>query len=131
MAATQHAFLRVFRHVRDLAFVFAGRTHVDQRLTALALRQRFVEKCANLLVESFLRHWIICLFIFRDFARHGTAFSFPFVAATIENFRLLVSEQPERPESVASPPVSLITIKNARRLWRDAVTTAKLREFFR
>src|SRR5438045_7465269 len=126
MAATQHAFLRVFRHVRDLAFVFAGRTHVDQRLTTLALRQRFVEKSANLLVESFLRNWIICLFVFRDFARHGTAFGFPFVAATIENFHLLVSEQAERPESVASQPVRLISVENECCVWCSGGSTLEL-----
>ena len=60
MAAAQHAFLRILGHVRDLALVFARRTHIDQRFAALALGQRFVEERANLLVEAFLRHRIIC-----------------------------------------------------------------------
>jgi hypothetical protein len=42
-----------------------------------------------------------------------------------------VSEESERPECVAGPPVGLIAVKNARGVWRDAVTPAKLRKFFR
>jgi hypothetical protein len=33
-------------------------------LAALALRQRFIEECANLFVEAFLRHRITCLAYF-------------------------------------------------------------------
>src|SRR5207249_11921925 len=66
-----------------------------------------------------------------NFARHGAAFGFPFVPTAIENFHLLMSKQPESPECVAGPPVGLITIKNAGRVWRDPVTTAKLRKFLR
>src|SRR5438309_6243963 len=61
MAAAQHAFLRILGHVRDLTPVFTRRTHVDQGFTAFTLRQRFIEECANLLVEAFLRYRITCL----------------------------------------------------------------------
>ena len=44
MTAAQHAFLRIFGHVRDLTPVFARRTHVDQRFTTFTLRQGFIEK---------------------------------------------------------------------------------------
>src|SRR5262245_55690142 len=51
MAAAQHSFLRILRHMRDLAAKFARRTHVDQRFAALALCQCLIEKRADLLVE--------------------------------------------------------------------------------
>src|SRR5438094_9738029 len=101
VTATQHTFLRVLRHVRDFAFVFAGRTYIDQRLAALALSECFIEKCADLLIEPLLRHRIVCLRIFRDLARHWPLFCFPLVAAAVQNFHLLVPEQSESPESVA------------------------------
>src|SRR5205814_6584769 len=104
---------------------------IDQRAGAFTLRQRFIEEGANFLVESFLRHWIICLCIFGDVARQGTAFRFPLVATAIENFHFLVSKESERPECVAGPPVGFITIENAGRVWCDAVTAAKLRKFLR
>src|SRR5438876_10338790 len=129
MAAPQHAFLRILRHVRDLALVFTWRAHVDQRFAAFALRQRFIEESTNLFVESFLRHRIICLWILGNFARHGAAFGFPFVPTAIENFQLLMSKHPESPECVAGPPVGFITIKNAGCVWRDLVMTATLRKF--
>src|SRR6476659_7006935 len=74
MAAAEHAFLRILGHVRDLASVFARRTHVYQWFTTFTLRQRFIEKCANLLVETFLRHRITRLRIFWNLARHRAAF---------------------------------------------------------
>src|SRR4029077_10468381 len=117
--------------MRDLASVFARRAHVDQWFSALTLRQRFVEKSANFLVESLLRHRIICLRIFWDFARHRTVFRFPFVAAAIQDFYLLVSEEAKRPQGVASPPVRFIPVKNTSRIWRDSVPPAKLGESFR
>src|SRR4029453_2107361 len=129
MATTQHAFLRILRHMRDLAPVFARRADVDQRFAAFTLPQSFFEKGANLLVESLLRHRIICLCILGYIAGHGAAFGFPFVPTAIENFHFLVSKQPEGPESIAGPPVGFITIKNAGRLWCDPVMTAKLRKF--
>ena len=131
MTAAQHAFLRIFRHVGDLALVFAGRTHIDERLFRLALRERFIGKGANLLVHPSRRHGIICVRIFRHFARHLAAIGFPFVAAAVENLHLLVSEQTERPERVAGPPVRFVAVENTGRFGRDPVATAKFGEFFR
>ena len=42
-----------------------------------------------------------------------------------------MSEQPECPERVASPPVRLVTIENASRVGRDSVFAAKLSKLFR
>src|SRR5437764_11685473 len=61
VTATQNTLLRILRHVRDLAFVFSGRTHIDQWFAGLALRKRFFGKGPNLLVEAFLRPRIINL----------------------------------------------------------------------
>src|SRR5262249_14130623 len=116
------------RHVRDLASVLARRAHVDQRFAAFTLRQCFIKKGANFLVESFLWHRIVCLCILRNVARHGATFGFPFVPATVENFHFVMSKHSEGPNSVAGPPVGIITIKNAGGIWCDAVTTAELRE---
>src|SRR5438094_7122551 len=86
---------------------------------------------ANLFVESFLRHRIICARILRNFARHGTAFGFPFIAPAIKDFNLFVTKQAKRPERVASPPVGLVTVKNTRRIRCYSVPAAKTRKFFR
>src|SRR5262249_53347960 len=130
MATAQHALLRILRHVRDLAPVFTGRTHIDQWFAALALQQSFIEKRANLLVEPFLRHRIICLRIFGNFACHRTAFGFPFVTSAIEDFNLVVTEKTKRPESVTGPPIRLIAVKNTNRLRRYSVAAAKALKFF-
>src|SRR4029453_4982122 len=98
---------------------------------ALALGERLIKECSNLLVEAFLRHRIICLWIFRDFACHRSVFRFPFVAATVENFDFLVTKQAKRPKRVTSPPVRLVPVKNAGRLWCDAVPAAESRKFLR
>ena len=100
-------------------------------LPRFALRERFIGKRANLLVEAFLRHRIICRRIFRHVARHRPAFRFPFVAAAIENFHFLVSEQPKRPKRITRPPVRLVAVENAGGVGRDAVAAAKLGKFFR
>src|SRR4030095_15335507 len=92
MTAPQHAFLRILGHVRDLAFVFARRTHIDEWFGTFALGKRLVEERANLLVEAFLRHRIICPWIFWNFSCHWTLFGLPFVATAVENFHFLVSE---------------------------------------
>ena len=131
MTAAQHAFLRILWHVRDLTLVFARRTHINERLAALALRQRFIEKRPNLLVEAFPGHPIVCLWIFRDFTRHRPLFGLPFVAPAVKNFHFLVTEQAERPERVTRPPIRLVAVKYAGRVRRDSVPAAKPREFFR
>src|SRR5207344_2692279 len=97
MTAAKHTFLRILGHVRDLAPVFARRTHVDQRFTTFTLRQRFIEECTDLLIEPFLWHRITCLRVFWNLARHRTAFRFPFVTTAVENFHFLMTKQPERP----------------------------------
>ena len=130
MPAAQHAFLRILRHVRDLTLVFAWGTHINERLVTLALCQRFIKKRANLLVEAFLRHRIICLCILRHFTCHRPLLGLPFVAAAVENFHFLVAKQAECPERVTPPPIRFVAVKNAGRLRRDSVTTAKLRKFF-
>ena len=117
--------------MRDFAFVFSGRTHIDQWFAGLALRERFIGKGPNLLVEAFLRHRVIRLRIFWNISGHWPLFCFPFVAAAVQDFHFFMSEQPERPERVACPPIRLITIKNAGRFGRDAVLAAELGEFFR
>src|SRR5258708_29059522 len=120
MTAAQHTLLRIFRHVCDLAPVFARRSHIDERLLALALPERFFEKRANLFVEALLRHRIICARIGRSFPRHWTVFCLPFVPSAVQNFHFVVSEQAKRPERVTGPPVRFVAIENASCLWRDA-----------
>src|SRR5207247_8862879 len=115
----------------DLGPVRARCSHVAQGFLALTLGQRFIEKRANLFVEACVWHRIISLGIFRNLPCHWTAFRFPFVASAIENFNLLVTEQPERPKRVTRPPVCLVAVENAGRVWGDAVATAKLRKFLR
>src|SRR6184192_1861210 len=94
-------------------------------------KQRFDKEIRNLFVEPLLRHRIICLCEFWNFPRHAAAFRFPFVPAAIEDFHFVVPEQTERPESVASPPVRLIAVKNTNSVRRDSVPAAKPGKFFR
>src|SRR5262249_40641032 len=110
---------------------FARRTHVNQRFASVALSERFIEECANLLVEAFLRHRITGLCVFWNLTRHRAAFRLPFVASAVENFHFLVAKQLERPKRVAGPPVRFIAVEDTGRIWRNAVTAAKPREFFR
>src|ERR1043166_5064363 len=104
---------------------------VDQRFATLTLGQRFIEKCADLLVEAFLRHWIICLRVFWNLTRHRAAFRFPFVATAIEDFHFLMTKQSERPECVTSPPVRLVAVENASGVRGNAMPAAKTRKFLR
>ena len=59
MTASQHAFLRILRHVCDIALKFTGRAHINQRFSRFALRERFVGKGADLLIETLFRNRII------------------------------------------------------------------------
>src|SRR5207247_3189593 len=113
VTATQNTFLRILRHMRDLALVFSGRTHIDQRLVGLALRERFIGKGPNLFVEAFFRRWIIRLRIFWNISGHWSLFSFRFVAATVQNLHFLMPDQPEVPERVAWPPSRLVLVYTA------------------
>src|SRR4030095_7490610 len=105
VTTAQDAFLWIFRHVRDLALVFTGRTDIDQWLLRLALRQRLIRESSYLLVVASRWYRIICARILRNLTRHLAPFRFPLVAAAVENFHLVVSEQSERPQCVAGPPI--------------------------
>src|ERR1022692_3442647 len=59
VAAAQHTLLRILGHVGQFAGVFLGRTHVDQGLARLRVRERLIEECADLLVKALGRHGVI------------------------------------------------------------------------
>src|SRR6185369_10267674 len=131
MTAAQHTFLRILWHVRDLTSIFPRRTHIDQRLISLALSKRFIKERADLLVEAFFWHPIICLRVFWSLTRYLASFCFPLVASAVENFYFLMAEQPEGPKRIARPPVGLVAIENTSGVRRYPVTAAKPRKFFR
>src|SRR3954447_5487513 len=126
MPTAQHALLRILRHVSDVAFEFAGRTDIDERLARFTLGERFVGKGADFLVEALIRHRVMSRGELWDFPGHWASVRFPFVAATVEDLYLFMAKQTECPERVAGPPVRLVAVKNAGRVGRDAVAAAQL-----
>jgi hypothetical protein len=111
--------------------VFAGRSHIDERLFRIALGKGLIGESADLVVQTTRGHRIIRGRMFWHLARHLSTVRFPFVAAAIENLHLLVSEKAECPERVASPPVCLVAVENAGGVGRDPVAAAKRDESLR
>jgi len=120
MTAAQDAFLWILGHVRDLAFVFSGeRTSISGLPLLLCASASSKKARISLSIVSSARD-NLCSDI-SNFARHRTAFGFPFVASAIEDFHILMTKQPKCPERVARPPVRLVAVKNTGGIRRDAV----------
>ena len=66
-----------------------------------------------------------------DFGGHRPALVDPELAAAVHDLAVLVSEQRERPERVAGPPVRLVAVEDHGRVRGDPVSGAELGELLR
>src|ERR1017187_10457231 len=104
VAAAQRAFLGIGLHVQELAGKLLGTADIDQGQPRLGVGRDRIAKGANPLFPAAL-HLVLRGGIARGLCRRGTPLVEPQLAATVQNPAVGMSEELERPECVASPPV--------------------------
>ncbi len=97
VSTTQNSLLRILWHMGNVSLEFTRRTHVDQRLACLALRQGLFVKRTDLIVRSSGRNRVLGWSILRHFSRQFPFFGHPLVPASIHDSQVFVPKKRKHP----------------------------------